>query len=193
MSVVFDRVEVIHTGSGSQRVSKRRLWWDNELAATVENVPDVASVAEDAVVVETVFESREAEMAYWDAGSGAVLPRCRILVGGEWVGFTAGRSMLDEYAPEAGLPAATLFARLRCSGLAIDPRAVFEIDLRLEDGRPAGSGCRWLPSDPEVVVSGSVDDLVAWCIGARRFPELASVSLDSGNVSSCWVCWLGRC
>lgn len=177
-----DRIEVIHTGRGSRRASKRRLWWDNELVAVVGNEAPVADPAEDLVVVETVFDSREAEAAYWDAGSGTVLPRSRVRRDGEWVCFDPGRSMLDGYAPRIPLPDATFFARLRCANLAIDPRAVFEIDLRLEDARPAGAGRGRVVTHPELVVSASADEMMAWCAGARHFQDLTSASLDGGDV-----------
>ena len=183
MPTVVDRVEVVHVGRGAGRESKRRLWFDNELVAVDRLSGDTAAMANgNVLVIESVFDGRDTESAYWDNDSGIVLPESRVRLGGQWTRFSPGRSMLDEYAPAAGLPAATLFARFACSGLAIDPGAVFEIDLRLVDGKPVTGARARLPDRPELVLAGSVEELLEWCAGSKRLPELASVSLEAGDV-----------
>lgn len=135
-------------------------------------------------MVETFFGSREEELLYWNPGSGAVLSESVV----RWCGMServsCGRFMLDEFAPSQELPGATFFARFVCRGLALDPAAGFEVDLRLLNGRPIGAqeAGAAIPAEPELEVSGNADEMFAWCGGHARRPELPSVSLDRGDV-----------
>ena len=179
-------VEIVHVGSGRCRVSRRRAWSDGRLVddSRIENIDVDRIVDADTVLVETFFGSREEESLYWDSRSGAVLAESVVRWRGMSERVSCGRLMLDEFAPSHELPGATFFARLICRGMALDPNAGFEVDLRLLNGRPVGVEERdsTVPAEPEVVVSGNTDEMFTWSAGLARLPDLASISFDRGNV-----------
>lgn len=153
-------------------------------AGRVENV-DVDRAADgEAILVETFFEGREEESRYWDSGSGAVLAESVVRWRGMSERVSFGRFMLDEFAPSEELPDATFFARFVCRGLALDPDAGLEVDVRLLNGRPVGveAADSAVPVEPELVVSGNADEVFTWCAGLAKMLELPSISLDRGNV-----------
>lgn len=180
---MLELIEIVHIGAGPCAVSHERVWSSGRLVSScaVEsaNIDRVASG--EAILVETFFGSHEEESLYWDPGSGAVLADSVVSWRGVSERVSCGRSMLDEFAPSQELPGATLFARLVCRGLALDPGAGFEVDLRLLNGRPVDveQADSAIPEEPELVVSGNADDIFRWCAGAW-LPEL--LRLDRGNV-----------
>ena len=178
-------VEIVHIGAGPCAVSRQRAWSNGRLldGGGVASV-DVDCAADGAaVLVETFFGSEEEESLYWDPGSGAVLADSVVSWRGVSERVSCGRLMLDEFAPSQELPGATLFARFVCRGLALDPDAGFEVDLRLLNGRPVDveETDSAIPDEPELVVSGNADDIFTWCTGAWM-PDLDSFRFDEGNV-----------
>ena len=178
-------VEVVHVGAGRCAVSRRRAWRGGRLldGCGGESVDVDCAADGETIVVETFFGSDEEESLYWDPGSGAVLADSVISWRGMSDRISCRRSMLDEFAPSEELPGATLFARFVCRGLALDPDAGFEVDLRLMNGRPvdAEEADSAIPEEPELVVSGNADDVFMLCAGAW-LPELDSLRFDGGNV-----------
>lgn len=69
-------------------------------------------------------------------------------------------------------------------GLALDPGAGFEVDLRLLNGRPVDveEADSAIPDEPEFVVSGNADEIFTWCAGLAWLPELDSIRFERGNV-----------
>ena len=178
-------VEIVQIGAGPCAVSRRRAWSDGRLleGGRVGSVNVDCAAGGEAILVETFFESEEEESLYWHPGSGAVLADSVVSWRGMSERVSCGRVMLDEFAPSQELPGATFFARLVCRGLALDPSAGFEVDLRLLNGRPVDveQADSAIPEEPEVVVSGNADEIFTFCAGAW-LPELDSLRFDAGNM-----------
>lgn len=182
---MVELVEVIHVGTGRSAVSRRRAWSNGRLVSgdSVGSV-DVDRIADDeTILVETCFGSEEDEARYWDPASGAVLADSVIRWRGTSEPVSCGRFMLDEFAPSEELPGATFFVRFVCRGLALDPGAGFEVDLRLLNGRPVDvhEEVSEISAEPEFVVSGNADEIFTWCAGAW-LPELDSLRFERGDV-----------
>ena len=177
--------EIVHIGAGRCAVSRRRAWSDGRLldGGGVESVDVDCAVDGETILVETFFGSEEKESLYWDPGSGAVLEDSVVRWPGTSERVSCGRLMLNEFAPSQELPGATFFLRFVCRGLALDPGAGFEVDLRLVNGRPVDvdEADPAIPEEPELVVSGNADDIFMFSAGAW-LPELDSLRFDEGNV-----------
>jgi hypothetical protein len=163
-------VEVVHIGADRCAVSRRRAWNDGRLVrgGGVGSV-DADRIADDeTILVETFFGSEEDEARYWDPASGSVLAHSVVRWRGTSEAVSCGRFMLDEFAPSEELPGATLFVQFVCRGLALDPDAGFEVDLRLLNGRPVDvhEEVSEISTEPEFVVSGNADEIFTWCAGA---------------------------
>ena len=180
-------VEIVQIGAGPGAVSHERVWSNGRLvrdglvsSCAVKSVNIDRAADGETILVETFFGSEEEESLYWDPGSGAVLADSVVSWRGMSERVSCGRLMLDEFAPSQELPGATLFARLVCRGLALDPGAGFEVDLRLLNGRPIDADVdSAMPEEPELVISGNADDVFMWCAGAW-VPEL--LRFDGGDV-----------
>ena len=177
-----DLVEIVHTGSAVAQSSKRRLWANEKLLATEHCDAEHGSDYDGVCVVESHFDSRDAELVYWDRASGSVLTQASVDWGSGRAWWSADRRMFDAYAPVDGVPDATFFARIQMLGLALDPTAPLEIDIRLEAGLLIGGEERTrAPASPEVVITGRADEVLAWCAGEERLINLPSISLDTGS------------
>lgn len=143
MVAPVDLVEVVRIGAGSGQVVKRRLWSGGELVAGGDCEPESGSgrsgLGDGVRVVEIYFDDREMDLEYWDPRSGGVLREATVNWGPGPVWWSIARRVLDAYAPIAGVPDATFFARFQLLGLALDPIVGFEVDIRLEDGFPVGA------------------------------------------------------
>ncbi len=177
-----DLVEVVHTGTAVARPPKHRMWSNGELLVTERGDVESRSDHNAACVVESYFDTRDAELAYWDPAAGSVLTQASVDWGSGRAWWSADRRMFDAYAPINGLPDATFFARIQMLGLALDPEVSLEIDIRLEDGFPVGGDEQTrAPVSPEVVITGRADEVLAWCTGEERLIDLPSMSLDTGS------------
>ncbi len=181
-----DLVEVVRIGVGGAQASKWRLWSGGQLVTTEDGESEFGSAGfgttDGVCVVESYFDNRETESEYWDPRSGRVLREATVDWGLGPVWWSVDRRFFDAYASVDGVPDATFFARLRLLGLALDPTVGFEVDVRLEDGFPVGSDePTRAPVDPEIVITGSVDEVMSWCTGQERLIDLPSVSLDTGS------------
>ena len=182
MAGKVDLVEVVHTGSATAPLSKRRLWSNGELLAAERCDQDTGSDYDGACVVESYFDSRDTELDYWDRASGSALTQTFVDWGSGRAWWSVDRRMFDAYAPVTGVPDATFFARLRMLGLALDSVAPIEVDFRLQDGFPVGGEEQTrAPASPEVVITGRADEVLAWCTGKERLINLPSMSLDTGS------------
>lgn len=184
-------VEIVRIGADSCAVFDRRVWSNGRIVSdglvsscAVESAHIDRVAYGETILVEALFGSDEEESLYWDPGSGAVLADSVVSWGGMSERVACGRSMLDEFAPSTELPGATFFVRFVCRGLALDPDAGFEVDLRLLDGRlvAVDEADSAAPAEPEVVVSGRADEIFTWCAGLAWLPELDSVRFERGNV-----------
>ena len=179
-------VEIVHVGAGPDAVSRRRTWSDGRLVrGDLSRDVGADRIADrEAMQVETYFGSDAEESRYWDPGSRSVLAESVVRWRGKSERVRCGRFMLDEFAPSQELPGATFFVRFVCRGLALDPGAAFEVDLRVVNGRPVDVGLvdSAAPTEPEVVLSGDADEIFMWCAGLAWLPELDSVRFERGNV-----------
>lgn len=182
MSGEVDLVEVVHTGTGGSLVSKRRFWLNDELLEVERCEPGRRFYGDGVCVVESFFENRRSELEYWDPASGSVLTQTAVGIGPDSVWWSVDRRMLDAYAPDDGVLDATFFARFRLLGLALDPTAVFKVDVRLEDGFPVGERTvTRAPASVEVEITGTADEVLSWCTGQKTFVDLPSMSLQTGS------------
>ena len=175
-------VEVVHTGTAVVQPPKHRLWSNGELLATGSSDVEPGFDCDGACVVESYFDTRDAELVYWDPAAGSALTQASVDWGQGSAWWSVDRRMFDAYAPVDGVPDATFFARIQMLGLALDPTAPLEIDVRLEDGFPVGGEEQTrAPASPEVVINGRADEVLAWCTGEERLIDLPTISLDTGS------------